>query len=179
MVFAHKYARIEDERRFLLRTLPSDLDDPEPKRIVDLYWAGTRMRLRRIETLDGEVLQRKLTQKYLVPQRPPQETVITNIYLSEEEYALFTPIQGNVLVKARHRYLHQGSGYSIDVFEGGLKGLFLAELEAGQEILPAGGVPDFAVCEVTAETAFTGGRLVQTSKDALAALLEVWLRNLA
>ena len=175
MSFGHKYARIEDERRFLLRSLPEDLGDLEPKRIVDLYWGGTRLRLRRIETINGEVLQRKLTQKYLDPQRPPQETVITNIYLSEEEYALFSPIEGKMLRKIRHRYLDQGSGDSLDVFEGRLQGLLLAELEAGQGILPAGAVPAFAVCEVTAELEFTGGKLVQTNPERLAALLAKWL----
>jgi CYTH domain-containing protein len=174
MSFAHKYARIEEERRFLLRDLPPDLSDPEPKRIVDRYWMGTRMRLRRIETVDGEVLQRKMTQKYLDPQLSAQETVITNIYLSEGEYDLFSQIEGHVLVKTRHRYLHQGSGYSIDIFEGELQGLFLAELEAGQGPLAQGAVPDFAFCDVTAEMAFTGGVLVQTSSEALARLLARW-----
>lgn len=176
MSLSHKYARIEDERRFLLRSLPADLNDPDPKRIVDLYWPETRMRLRRIETLDGEVLQRKLTQKYPDSQRPLQETVITNIYLSEQEYALFAPLEGAVLQKTRHRYLHRGSGYSIDVFEGVLEGLILAELEAGQGVLPAGSVPDFAFCEVTEEPAFTGGKLVQLTLDELTALLDEWLR---
>jgi CYTH domain-containing protein len=175
MSFAHKYARIEDERRFLLSSLPVDLDDPETKRIVDVYWPGTRLRLRRIESLDGEVLQRKMTQKYLDSQLTPQETVITNIYLSAEEYALFSSIEGKELTKTRHRYLYQGSGYSIDIFEGSLQGLCLAELEAGQGSLPDGAVPDFAVCEVTAELIFTGGNLAQTSPQELAVLLKGWL----
>ena len=164
MSLSHKYARIEDERRFLLRSLPADLNDPDPKRIVDLYWPETRMRLRRIETLDGEVLQRKLTQKYPDSQRPLQE------------YALFAPLEGAVLQKTRHRYLHRGSGYSIDFFEGVLEGLILAELEAGQGVLPAGSAPDFAFCEVTEEPAFTGGKLVQVTLDELTALLDEWLR---
>jgi len=177
MSFAHKYARIEEERRFLLRGLPPDLSDPEPKRIVDQYWTGTRMRLRRIETLDGGVLQRKMTQKYLDPQLSEQEPVITNIYLSAGEYALFSQIEGDMLVKTRHRYLHQGSGYSIDIFEGELQGLFLAELEAGQGPLAQGSVPEFAICDVTAEIEFTGGRLVQTSSGALISLLAEWLEK--
>jgi len=175
MTSEHKYARIENERRFLLRYLPPDLADPQPMRIVDRYWTGTRMRLRRIETLAGEVVQLKLTQKYTTPQRSPQETVVTNTYLSPEEYALFSQIEGKRLVKTRHRYLRQGSGYSIDVFENGLKGLILAELEAGQGQLPPGSVPDFAVCEVTGENDFTGGSLVQVSPAAFANLLENWL----
>lgn len=175
MDFAHKYARIEDERRFLLARLPANLTGSAPTRIIDHYWPGTRLRLRRIETLEGEVLQRKLTQKYPAPDRPRQETVITNTYLSGEEYALFWQIKGKRLAKVRYHYLHQGSGYSLDVFEAGLQGLLLAELEAGQGSLPAGRVPDFAACEVTAEPRFTGGMLVQTTPKSLAELLAEWL----
>jgi len=175
MTHAYKYARIEEERRFLLRGLPQGLIDPEPKRIIDHYWPDTRLRLRRIETLDGETIQLKLTQKYYPPQFPPEQTLITNLYLTDEEYARLSSIGGSALSKVRHRYLHQGSGYSLDVFEGKLEGLFLAELHAGQGNFPAGSVPEFAVGEVTAAVEFTGGRLAQTGKDQLTNLLAAWL----
>ena len=175
MTHAYKYARIEEERRFLLRGLPQGLNDPEPKQIIDHYWPDTRLRLRRIETLGGETLQLKLTQKYYPPQSPPEQTLITNIYLTDEEYSRLSSIGGSVLRKVRHRYLHQGSGYSLDVFEGELEGLFLAELHAGQGNLAAGSVPEFAVCEVTAAEAFTGGRLALTGKAQLSDLLDDWL----
>ena len=176
MSTAHKYARIESERRFLLQALPLNLNTREGSRIIDRYWPETRMRLRLIESLDGQVLARKLTQKYVEPGQPPEETTITNQYLTAAEYKLFAQLPGNELVKRRYKYLHEGSGYSIDQFEDELKGLLLAEIEAGQGVLPAGASPDFAVCEVTAEPAFTGGALVNTSADQLAALLEKWLR---
>ncbi len=176
MSTAHKYARIESERRFLLRSLPLNLNTREGSRITDRYWPETRMRLRLIESLDGQVLARKLTQKYVETGQPPEETTITNQYLTEAEYELFAQLPGNQLVKRRYKYLHEGSGYSIDQFEGELDELLLAEIEAGQGVLPTGAVPDFAVCEVTAEPAFTGGALVHTSAEQLAALLEEWLR---
>lgn len=189
MTSAHKYARIETERRFLLRTLPEGLDTAQATLIRDTYWPGTRMRLRRMfnpagegshstessSWLDGSVLATKLTQKYVAPGQPPEETTITNIYLNEAEYELFARLPGSLLVKRRTPYLYQGSGYSIDVFEGALAGLVLAELEAGQGSLPPGAVPAFAVAEVTAEPAFTGGELAHTSAESLAALLESWL----
>lgn len=171
MTTAHKYARIESERRFLLKTVPPDLDEGAGSRITDHYWVGTRMRLRLIESLNGKVIQRKLTQKYFDPDLPPEDTVITNIYLSEEEYRMFSQIEGLPLSKRRYKYLHGGSGYSIDAFEGELAGLVLAELHAGQGVLPAGAVPGFAVEEVTAESVFTGGALVGTSAETLQALL--------
>ncbi len=175
MTSAHKYARIETERRFLLRSLPDGLDTAQGTLIRDTYWAETRMRLRRMFNPDGSILATKLTQKYVAPGQPPEETTITNTYLNEAEYELFAQIPGSLLVKRRVSYLHQGSGYSIDVFEGPLAGLVLAELEAGQGSLPPDAVPAFAAAEVTAEPAFTGGELVHTSAEALAALLEIWL----
>jgi CYTH domain-containing protein len=175
MSTAHKYARIESERRFLLRSLPLSLNTRDVSRITDRYWLNTRMRLRLIETMDGQVLARKLTQKYIKPGQPPEETTITNQYLNEAEYALFAKLPGLELIKRRYKYLHHGSGYSIDQFEGELAGLLLAEIEAGQGVLPTGVVPEFAVCEVTAEPAFTGGELACTSAEQLAVLLEEWL----
>jgi CYTH domain-containing protein len=175
MTSAHKYARIESERRFLLRDLAPDLDTRDFSRITDRYWPGTRMRLRLIESADGQVIARKLTQKYVEPDRTLEETIITNQYLTDAEYALFSQLPGVELVKRRTKYLHNGSGYSIDLFAGELDGLLLAEIEAGQGILPAGAVPSFAVCEVTEELAFTGGALVNTDAGQLAALLEEWL----
>jgi CYTH domain-containing protein len=133
------------------------------------------MRLRRMFNSDNSVLATKLTQKYVDKGQPPEDTTITNTYLNEAEYELFSRLPGNLLVKRRTPYLHQGSGYSIDVFEGPLAGLILAELEAGQGSLPPGAVPAFAVTEVTAERSFTGGELVHTSAEELASLLESWL----
>ena len=175
MTTSHKYARIESERRFLLRKLPDDLDQEDYKLITDRYWPETRMRLRRIDLPEGAVLQRKLTQKYTELDRSLEETVITNQYLTTEEYDLFSQLPGLEMVKRRYRYLHAGSGYSLDQFEGPLAGLLLAEIEAGQGVLPPGEVPEFVVCEVTNVLAFTGGALVQTGAEELSRLLVKWL----
>ncbi|MBN2045090.1 MAG: hypothetical protein JW757_08735 [Anaerolineales bacterium] len=177
MSTAHKYARIESERRFLLRSLPADLDLQDAMRMIDRYWLGTRLRLRRMETLDGKVIQLKLTQKYVDPDRPAEETIITNQYLTETEFELFAQLPGPELVKRRCRYLHLGGGYSIDIFEGPLEGLLLAEIEAGQGNLAPGKTPAFAVCEVTAEPAFTGGQLAETDAAQLTGLLTKWLEG--
>ena len=176
---AHKYARIETERRFLLAAAPPDLDESDAHRIIDRYWPGTRLRLRRIETLSGQVIQSKLTQKYLEPQRPTTETVITNTYLTAQEYDLLAQLPGLPLVKRRTAYPYQGWQFGIDVFEGALDGLVLAEVEAQNGQLWPGDLPSFARCEVTAEKAFTGGGLVQMDAAQLRALLVAWLDEAA
>jgi CYTH domain-containing protein len=155
-----KYARIERERRFLVRELPADLFPADYQRILDRYIPGTRLRLRRIESPAGETLALKLTQKYPA-QDGGADTVITNLYLSEAEYALLDVLDGLPLCKRRYAYQHGDYRYSIDVFEGQLLGLILCEIEAdSSEMLAAVPIPPFAIREVTDDPFFTGGRLV-------------------
>jgi hypothetical protein len=48
-----KYARVERERRFLLAGPPPAPAVTASRRITDRYLPGTRLRLRRVECLDG------------------------------------------------------------------------------------------------------------------------------
>ena len=65
MIHPLKYAKIEEERRFLLGAIPEDLSAEKSfHRIIDRYIPGTRLRLRRIESASGEALVYKLGQKY-------------------------------------------------------------------------------------------------------------------
>jgi CYTH domain-containing protein len=147
---AGKYARFELERRFLLDRVPEDAGPAN--RIVDRYIAGTSLRLRRQDAPE----QYKLSQK--VAPSPPDyaTTTITTIYLSPEEYELFLPLPARELRKRRH---HVGP-YSIDVFEGELEGLILAEVtfESDAE-MRAHPLPDFALREVSDDVRYTGGTL--------------------
>lgn len=157
-----KYARIEWERRFLLACLPPDLDQAAYQLIEDIYITGTRLRLRRMSSPQGETLALKLGQKYLRDEQAAQQTVMTNFYLSEAEFTLLRLLPGTPLTKRRYPYRWQGHRYSIDQFCGRLEGLILAEIEATtEEALLALPVPAFAVREVTDDIAYTGGYLVQ------------------
>lgn len=171
---SHKYARVEAERRFLLHVLPPDLAPHHAfVRIIDHYLQGTRLRLRRIETPEGEILVRKLGQKYQLPGHASHQTLMTNLYLSPEEYDALTVLGGAVLTKRRIVFPYgRGSG-SLDVFEGHLEGLILFEVEEqpGQDLtrLP---VPAFAVREVTTDVFFSGGTLAFLAPDAFQQWLE-------
>lgn len=55
-----QYAAIERERRLLVRSLPTDLD--ETVEIVDRYVDGSRLRLREVRCADGSTTP-KLTHK--------------------------------------------------------------------------------------------------------------------
>ncbi|NJN44396.1 MAG: hypothetical protein HC806_06525 [Anaerolineae bacterium] len=164
-----KYARVERERRFLLRELPPGLrlDSPHT-RITDRYLPGTRLRLRRMDDHQGNISALKFTQKYPPPDGFGLETVITNIYLTEAEFDAMASLSGKLLIKRRYKYPVEGHTYSIDVFEGELKGLILCEIEFGEDtVLQPFDLPPFASREVTDESFYTGGNLVNLSFEII------------
>ena len=149
---AGKYARYELERRWLVERLPQGAD--AGSRIVDRYIEGTRLRLRHAEPPHEQF---KLSQKEAPAPPDYALTVITTIYLTPEEYAVFAALPARVLRKRRHHF----GRYSIDVFEGELAGLVLAETEfPSEEEMRAHPPPDFAVRDVSDDVRYTGGWLV-------------------
>ncbi|CAN5186711.1 hypothetical protein BH09PSE1_BH09PSE1_20070 [soil metagenome] len=153
-----KYAWVEHERRWLCRAVPFD-------RVVgaeaytDLYVTGTQLRLREAVPLDGGPTMLRLGRKADVS---PSVRLLTSIYLSPEEYRLLSALPGRTLRKTRHSLGRiDGADVFVDVFEGGLSGLIMAEAEfedvAAMEAYP---MPDFAFREVTEDVRYTGGRLV-------------------
>jgi CYTH domain-containing protein len=164
----NKYARIERERRFLLRQLPADLDQSQFTLIEDRYIEGTRLRLRKMSAATGQLTAVKFGHKFTAPGQPAQQTMMTNFYLNEAEYELLATLPGKRLLKKRFKYGWHGRHFSIDQFQNGLEGLILAEIEAvNDEDLNAVPVPDFALREGTAVTFFTGGNLVEITVQAL------------
>ena len=167
-----KYAQIEYERRFLLTQLPPDVSHKQYTIITDVYIPDTRLRLRQISSPDGEILALKMTQKYSEPDYPATQTIITNIYLNEVEFEKLKGVNGRLLTKHRYTYQHSGHRWSLDVFQGSLYGLILAEIEArSAEELAQIPVPGFAVTEVTDDSRFTGGALIQATAKGIATLL--------
>ena len=166
---AGKYARFELERRFLVEQLPRGVADEGAWRITDRYIIDTQVRLRRMEPLgDGETIF-KLGQKH--PVSPPDfsRMTITNICLSAAEYDVFAALPANELRKRRYRLEHDGRMYSLDLFEGDLAGLILAEV--GFEPTAELELPDWALREVSHDIRFTGGALAALTTDQAAELL--------
>ena len=158
-----KYARYENERRFLLGALPPGLEESRGyQQLDDLYLEGTRLRLRMARSPAGEVIERKLNQKILDPEGDPARRIITSVYLDAAEYAVLAALPGRRLAKRRYVYSHEGRAFGIDVFSGPFAGLVLAEIElASVPELHALAPPAFAHCEVTALPLFSGGELTQ------------------
>jgi CYTH domain-containing protein len=172
-VYPGKYARVERERRFLLATPPTPSTVTVTRVITDRYLVGTRLRLRRADFPDGSS-ERKLTQKVPISRPGGVQGLITNTYLSLAEYDLLASLPAAVLSKTRFSVPPLG----VDVFNGPLQGLVLAEAEfttdeEAQSFVP----PPECVAEVTNDVRFTGGRLVETPRqDLLGWLAEYGLR---
>jgi CYTH domain-containing protein len=161
----YKYAKLERERRFLVAPAALPALSDSFARYEDLYLAGTRVRLRRMtEQPEGGVLH-KLTQKLEGPD--PRERRITTLYLDAAEYGVFAALPGARLVKRRHRATSGGLEWGVDVFEGALGGLVLAEREFDSNAeLHAAAPPAFATLEVTDDRAFSGGALASADPGA-------------
>ena len=152
-----KYAAIERERRWLCRGLPDHLV-LRTETIRDLYIEGARLRLRRATPGDGGPPILRLSKK---ADLAADRRLITTIYLTEFEYALFADLPGRVLEKTRHYYTARDVTLSVDRFEGALTGLFLAEAEFADDVaMTVFPHPDFAVREVTRDPRYNGGELV-------------------
>jgi hypothetical protein len=164
---ARKYALVERERRFLLVGSPAGTPSHQVL-IEDRYLRGTRLRLRRMTDLEapGFRLTHKLTQK--IPSVSGAPGLITTLYLSADEYTALLGIPADTLRKIRSSFPPLG----VDVFEGPLGGLVLAEAEFETAADEANfHLPPEAVAEVTADVRFTGGRLVTLSAVETADLL--------
>jgi len=152
-----KYAHWVAERRFLVDpgNMPS-LDEASARRIEDLYIDGGRLRLRAITYLASGEREFKLAKKY-APENPLVGPM-TNLYLTAEEHAALDVLPGQRLAKRRYRV----GGFVVDVFEGPLAGVVLAECEATTSVAAMRfDTPAWCVREVTEEPEYTGWALAQ------------------
>lgn len=155
-----KYARIERERRFLLVRFPHDSDIVRSRRIMDNYIEGTTFRLRTQNYNDG-LITFKLTQKLPLRGSGAQQGFITSMYLTEHEFHVLAQLPAKKLSKTRFSV----PPFGIDVFDGLLEGLILAEAEfdsvAAAETLT---IPFPVAAEVSSDDRFTGGQLAVASR---------------
>ena len=153
-----KYACVERERRWLCAEVPWPLV-AATEAITDLYVTGTRLRLREAIPADGGAPMRRLSRKGDVSSAV---RLLTSIYLAPEEFALLSSLPGRRLMKTRHRLkpMPGAAHLSVDVFEGPLAGLIMAEAEFDDMAsLEAFATLDFAVREVTDDGRYSGGAL--------------------
>ncbi|MDR3703428.1 MAG: hypothetical protein P4L56_27515 [Candidatus Sulfopaludibacter sp.] len=172
--YPRKYARIERERRYLVERLPGAAGIGRTRRIVDRYIEGTTLRLRK-QSEEGRPVVRKFTQKIPARSAGAQQGFITSMYVTEAEYGVLANLPAKTLCKTRYSV----PPFGIDVFEGALEGLLLAEAEFDSAAAAdALAIPPFLSREVSDDDRFTGGRLVRASgQDIRDWLLEYGMRG--
>ena len=156
-----KYARIERERRYLLRDLPEGITRADPHlQITDNYITGTRLRIRKVREPRTNKWTVKFTQKFAPDPDDLSRTIITNTYLNALEAEVLSVFDTNEIRKNRYPFEFDGRKFSVDMFLGDLFGLVLAEVSfESDEDLDRFPKPPFALVDVTNEELFTGGRL--------------------
>jgi len=162
-----KYGRIEWERRFLLDRFPRGAVVTRVRRITDRYIEGTSLRLRQQTDSDGTTIF-KLTQKLGDQAERARQGLITTMYLIDVEFSVLAKLPARALTKTRHSV----PPFGIDVFEGVLRGLVMAEAEFNSATEAAAlTLPFFIRQEVTEDPRFTGGSLVAAARQEV----ESWL----
>ncbi len=159
-----KYARIERERRYLLRDLPEGMTRADSHlQITDNYMTGSRLRLRKVREPRTNKWTVKFTQKFAPNPADLSRTIITNTYLNAlEAEVLSTVFNSNEIRKNRYPFEYESYKFSVDIFLGDLFGLVLAEVSfESDEELDQFPKPPFALADVTNEALFTGGRLCE------------------
>lgn len=156
-----KYARVERERRYLLKDLPEGLTRADHHlQITDNYITGTRLRIRKVRDPKTNKWIVKFTQKFAPNPADLSRTLITNLYLNAIEAETLAVFDANEIRKNRYPFSFAGHDFSIDMFLGDLFGLVMAEVsfETDEELdkFPR---PPFAIADVTNNEIFSGGKL--------------------
>jgi CYTH domain-containing protein len=162
------YARPERERRFL--TTGAVPEGDAARLIEDRYLEGLRLRLRRVS--GGGRCVHKLTQKVRMNDRDPSEVLITNMYLTEPEYAVLLALPGRPVVKMRSVVTAEANQFVVDEFQGRLQGLRMAEVEV-RDLADRLRLPGWLGREVTHDDRFSGGQLAVADEAALQEMLRV------
>jgi CYTH domain-containing protein len=144
-----KYARVETERRFLVRAVPDGAGQVSD--ITDRYIEGTRLRLREVTT-EGTTT-RKLGHKVRLSAGPAR-VAHTSIYLDDTEWALLCRLPARIVRKRRHHVRRDGIALAIDEFA---DGSLVAEFDGGDERPEDPPAWLDVLREITDDEAFTGG----------------------
>jgi CYTH domain-containing protein len=144
----------EIERKFLVSS-PAWRDFAEAAiRIRQFYLVASFERTVRIRVSDGKAAM--LTLKFPGKDRGREEFEYPVPLAEAEEMQAFAI--GRIIEKTRHHVRHEGYLYEVDVFEGGLAGLAIAELETPDSV-PAEKLPPWLGREVTQDSRYYNASL--------------------
>jgi CYTH domain-containing protein len=166
-----KYSKLERERRWLVQSsVIQELAGLPYYEIGDLYLKCGRLRLRAMVHSVTQERQFKLCKKY--GQISSHSEPIVNIYLTSDEHAALTSLDGFPVHKRRYKKRIQDIDFSIDVFQGALSGLVICEKEAqSEEELQSFPFPYADAIEITGDHLYSGGALARLEADDVTMLL--------
>lgn len=146
----------EIELTYLLKELPPGVKSSPCKEILDIYITITAehptLRIRRA----GEKYE--ITKKEPIHGNDASHQLETTIPLTAEEFEVFNRIEGKRVRKMRYYYPENGTNYEIDIFQDGLSGLVLADVEFDSLEKKANFTPPpWCLAEVTQEKFLAGG----------------------
>ncbi len=153
---------IEQERTFLVKRIPEELETFNKKEMVDIYYP--------LEERHPTLRLRKNGDRYELTSKKPPENMDTSslieetVHLTKEEYESLAKNPGKVVKKIRHWTDKVIDGkkvrIEIDVFKDNLEGLVLADFEFENEAYKKTfSIPHYCMAEVTQEEALAGGML--------------------
>ena len=169
-----KYSKLEFERKWLVPATYVELLEGSPHFLIeDLYLSCGRLRLRSMTDSETGEKTFKLCKKYGAISKNSEP--IVNIYLTEYEYCGLGKLAGAVIKKKGYKRLFEEQKFSMDAFQGALRGLILCEIEANSEVALMKIVkPPIAIVEVTERAEFNGGNLCRLTSDEIRKLLELF-----
>ena len=164
-------------RTFLIEGLPEPLTPASSHlQLFDNYIHNTRLRVRNIRIPETKEWRHILQQVSATGQGGILR--FSEIYLNDEEYAVFERFEGREIRINRYFHEFDGREYTFDVYLGGLWGLTEAKLdfrstEEAERYEP----PPFAVFEVTSDEFFMGASLVDKKFEDVRARLAMAERD--
>jgi CYTH domain-containing protein len=154
-----KYSKYEIERKFVAKIIPDEALE-NFRDIEDKYIINSSLRLRLEKSKDGQITARKFTKKDRDPANDATTSIITSLYLSKSDFQVLSSLPGAELKKRRYSIETNNNRITFDVFQGGLEGLILAEIEfQDQDSCRTFNPPYKDWIEVTGEPRYSGGSL--------------------
>lgn len=163
--FVWKVTDMETERKFLILKPIEDYREYPSRQIEQAYLCtqGCTIRIRKLDDTCYLTLKRNLSKQF-------DSTAIVNheveeeIPLSSYEY-LLSKVDGQLVRKRRYYIPHEDHIIELDVFEGPLSGLVMAEIEYDSlDEIEDVSIPDWFGPEVTQDKRFRNSHL-STLKD--------------
>jgi CYTH domain-containing protein len=156
-----KTAATEFSRLFLIERLPEPLTSASSHiQIFDNYVSSTRIRLRKIRDPYAGTWTRVLQQRFTRSEY--SSTKFAEIYLNEDEYAVFKQFEGREIRKNRYFHEFDRVNFIFDVYLGNLWGLNTAKVDFSMaHEMENYEPPPFAIFEITNDPFFFGENLVE------------------